>query len=249
MTTKYWPDPNGYDTITTACATAVLPNAATVHTGQKSCHTGAPDSNCLLHYSLSLWVRVFMTGKSHVWSWKVRPHDFTTKAWCAPDGDPRVQCLSLFQSHLCQQHRHTQTLQTASCCQEISATNYCTPLFPSLPRHYIKQTPSLRPPRSGSTPCTDLCSWDCSEISAGATWAAEMQYCPELRQDTSIPWCHCRYIGSVMKPWPTRHCLALYCWTLSINVWNHLTGDTLQPFHFSLLGQLCSLNKKLLTEN
>lgn len=40
------------------------------------------------------------------------PHDFTTKAWSAPDGDPPVQCLSQFQSHLCQQHQHTQAPQT-----------------------------------------------------------------------------------------------------------------------------------------
>lgn len=54
-------------------------------------------------------------------------------------------------------HAGSTDTAAARCCQEIRATNYYTLLFPSLPRHYIKQTPSLRPPKSCSTPCTLGC--------------------------------------------------------------------------------------------
>lgn len=62
MTTKYWPDPNRYDTITTACAIGVLPNAATVHTGK----TELPHSEHLtVTVSLTTVHLYFLNKKNH----------------------------------------------------------------------------------------------------------------------------------------------------------------------------------------
>lgn len=88
MTTKSWPDPSRYDTITTAWAIGVLPNAPLQFTPST---TELPHSEYLtvtlsfsklhiyFHYEKDMWdsrimrgrkTCVFTKGKSHVWELK-----------------------------------------------------------------------------------------------------------------------------------------------------------------------------------
>lgn len=106
------------------------------------------------------------------------PYDFTTKAWSTPDGDPRVQgvyhCAA---SEPSVSAARTQTHADSRCCQEIRATNYRSLLFPSLPRHYIKQTSSRWDPPGpgpGPVPCTPCTP--CT-LRPALLWSGELVTC------------------------------------------------------------------------
>lgn len=184
------------------------------------------------------------------------PYDFTTKAWSTPDGDPRVQgvyhCTA---SEPSVSAAHTQTHVDSRCCQEIRATNYCSLLFPSLPRHCIKQTSSLwDPPGPGIQPTCSPCSvvscspvtcaavnvLDKARISRGATWAAAAELQTDNKKVLVLARAHrlrthpshdvtVAILAQWWKHWPAGQCLATLLRTEAtrLSVWKHLNTQLL----------------------
>lgn len=143
------------------------------------------------------------------------PHDFTTKAWPAPDGDPRVQCLSLSE-HLCQRHRHTRRCRHGAVLPGNQGHQLLNSIIPLTSQTLHKTDPSLRPPRSCSPALLSDQSW--SHLSSSNTEVLSAHNSDRTGPPMMSLSLYCMYINIYVywlsdEALTRPHRLALYCWT------------------------------------